>query len=230
MSVGRILVLLLGITGVLVAIGLLFGGGAVLWVDTTLPDREGFINTRTVKLQSGAYAVVTKPAEIDLGGVWIFDYKTLATLRIESTNTDPSRGVFLGITTASDLDRYLDDVAHDEIVDLSIRPYRVDYQTHPGNSVPTAPNTETFWVASVAGTGRQTLTWDLAPGSYSLVLMNEDGSAGVDLETRIGAKVPLLRGVGIGLVTGGAVALLLGSFLIHLAVRRQRLAAKNDRN
>jgi uncharacterized membrane protein len=52
--------------------------------------------------------------------------------------------------------------------------------------------------------------------------MNSDGSAGVDMDIEFGAKIPWLLGVGIGLLAGGVVALVTGSMMVILAVRRPK--------
>ena len=52
--------------------------------------------------------------------------------------------------------------------------------------------------------------------------MNADGSADVDLDMRLGAKIPILRTVGNALIAGGLFALALGGFIIYYWVIRRR--------
>lgn len=59
-----------------------------------------------------------------------------------------------------------------------------------------------------------------AAGSYSIVLMNEDGWRGVDISVVVGVKVSLVFAFGVGLLGGGAVALVIGGVMIYLALRR----------
>jgi hypothetical protein len=47
------------------------------------------------------------------------------------------------------------------------------------------------------------VTWELERGSWSVVVMNADGSAGVAVGFEAGARIPLLAGIGIGLLIGG---------------------------
>ena len=98
----------------------------------------------------------------------------------------------------------------------------MDYRNRPGSSQPAAPITQEFWLESVNGPGTQAMEWEFQAGTWSIVLMNEDGSAGVDLSVILGVKIPWLFGTGIGLLIGGIVALLLGTFIIVLAARRSR--------
>jgi len=57
-------------------------------------------------------------------------------------------------------------------------------------------------------------------GTWSLILMNEDGSAGVDLSIVLGVKIPWLFSTGLGLLLGGIVALSIGTLIVFLAVRK----------
>ncbi len=43
--------------------------------------------------------------------------------------------------------------------------------------------------------------------------MNADGSAGVDIEARLGARLPVLSSVGVGLMVGGLVLLFVGGLI-----------------
>jgi hypothetical protein len=64
------------------------------------------------------------------------------------------------------------------------------------------------------------MEWETEVGTHSIVLMNDDGSAGVDLDAVFKVKVGSLLGISVGLLVGGIAVLLLGGFMIFLAVRR----------
>ncbi len=221
------------IFGVLILLGsvpLLFGGGALLWVHIALTDSEGFITTKYHTFERGSYAIVTEPADIEFDEEWnwgwgwhrAWDLGDLVTFKVEGSNNDPSKGIFIGVAEESYLSGYLSDVEYDEITDFSFRPYEVEYTNHPGSSVPAAPTSQTFWTAEMSGTGTQTLEWELETGTYSLMLMNDDGYRGVDLDVAIGAKVPLIFGVGVGMAVGGIVALIAGILMVIFAVRGRK--------
>ena len=220
MSAGKIVLLVLGLIILLVSVGLLFTGGAIIWADIAIKDSEGFYTTKTIQLEKDSHAIITEPAGIDLEAAWIWDWSNLVTFKVGGSNDNSSKQIFIGIAQESDLNDYLSDVEYDEITKFSIYPYNVEYTNHPGDSEPGAPTSQTFWIASAHGDGTQTLEWELEAGTYSLVLMNADGSADVDLSVVVGAKVPLIFGVGVGLLVGGIVALLLGALMIVLAVLR----------
>ena len=220
MSAGKIVLLIIGIVVVVVAMSLIATGGAVLWANGVLTDGEGYLTTKTIRVDKGSYAVVSEPADIEVGSWWVWDWGDLASFKIEGSNDDSSNDIFMGLADASDLDSYLRDVDYDEVTDFSINPDRLDYRNHPGNSEPAMPTTQDLWLKSVNGPGTQTLDWDMQGGTWSLILMNEDGSAGVDLSIVLGVKIPWLFGTGLGLLIGGIVTLPLGTLMIILAVRR----------
>jgi uncharacterized membrane protein len=51
--------------------------------------------------------------------------------------------------------------------------------------------------------------------------MNDDGSAGVDMNIVLGAKVPLLFGVGVGILVAGVIALFISILMIYFSARRR---------
>lgn len=232
MSVVRIILLIIGILFILGSPSLLFGGGTLLWMDLTQKDDNGFITTETDRLERDSYAIVTESADIDLDEEWhwgwgwnfAWDLGDLVTFKVEGSNNDDSKGIFIGVAQESDLMDYLNDVEYDEIIHFRIHSdgFDVDYRNHPGNSSPTAPTSETFWIESVSGTGIQTLEWELETGTYSLVLMNEDGSSSVDVDVSVGVKASWIFWVGIGFVVGGIGWLIGGILLVILAFRGRR--------
>lgn len=214
----KLLLALLGITGAIVAAALLIGGGTLLWVDTTMTDSEGFINTKPVELETETYAITTPPAQIEIETPGPIDVGTLASLRIVAENRDPEKGVFIGVAEATDLDGYLSNVAYAEIVELEMEPFEATFVTHSGEAAPQTPSAQAFWTASTSGVGPQTLTWDVESGDYALVLMNEDASQGVEIEAVVGARVPVIRPIGTSLLIGGGIALVFGTLMIALAL------------
>ena len=223
MSAGKIVLLVFGVIILLVSFGLMASGGALIWADNTLKDSEGFYTTETVQLERDSYAIVTPSADIDLRTAWLWDWDDLATFKIEGSNNDSAKQIFIGVAEESDVKAYLSGVEYDEITQFDIYPYRVDYRNHTGTSEPAVPTSETFWTASTHGAGTQTLEWELETGNYVLVLMNTDGSAGVDLRTVVGAKVPLIFGLSLGFVIGGIVVLVIGGLMVYFAVRKSKI-------
>ena len=99
----------------------------------------------------------------------------------------------------------------------------MDYENHPGNSTPAAPVTQSFWVVAPAhGAGTRSLVWEIEKGTFSLVLMNDDGAASVDLDVQFMAKVNHILKIAIGSVVGGMAVLLGGVFMVYFAVRKHQ--------
>jgi len=230
MSGGKIVLLIFGIIVLLVSLVLLLPGGALMWAEKALRDDEGFYTTKTIEFDRDSYAILTEPANIDLGEEWewlpwvrSWCPSDFLTLKIEGSSSDSSKQIFIGVAETSDLERYLTGVEYDEITDFKFRRLSPKYTNHPGTSEPLAPTSQAFWTASAHGAGTQTLEWGIESGTYSFLLMNEDGSRGLDLEALVGIAVPsVLWGIGVGLLIGGLVVLALAVLMIYLAVRRPK--------
>jgi hypothetical protein len=91
-----------------------------------------------------------------------------------------------------------------------------------GGPAASAPETQHFWVASTKGPGAQTLTWDAADGSWTVVVMNADGGPGIAVGEDLGATLPALPWVGVGVLAAGGVFLVGGALLIAGAIRERR--------
>ena len=102
-------------------------------------------------------------------------------LEVESRNDKP---VFVGIARTSDVDNYLAGVSHTTVTDVDTSPFDADYDDHAGDRRPVAPADSHIWAASEQGSGKQTLHWEIEDGDYSVVVMNADGSLGVDADVR----------------------------------------------
>jgi len=227
MSAGKVALLVFGIIFLLVAVGLMFAGGTLIWVDQALKDDEGFITTDDIDLEPGTpgtqvtHAIITRPADIDLEEKWVWGVIDLATIKVEVKNNNSSKQVFIGIAKESDVEDYLNSVSYNEITEFRIHPYRVYYEYHAGSSEPEeAPTDQEFWEVSSSGAGTRSLEWELESGTWVLVLMNADGSAGIDLSGSIGIKVPWIIWLGIGLLIGGIVVLIIGVLMVYFAARR----------
>ena len=229
MSGGKIVLLVFGVIVLLVSLVLLLPGGALIWAERTLRDGEGFYTSKTIELDRDSYAIVTEAADIDLGDEWewlpwvrSWGPSDFLTLKIEGSSSDSSKQIFIGVAETSDLEGYLAGVEYDEITDFKFRRLKPEYTNHPGTSEPLAPTSQAFWIASAHGDGTQTMEWAIESGTYSFLLMNEDGSRGLDMEALIGIAVPsLLWGIGVGLFIGGLVVLALAVLMLYLAARRK---------
>ncbi|MEA1958264.1 MAG: hypothetical protein U9N44_01125 [Chloroflexota bacterium] len=220
MGAAKVIVAVVGVLIILGALPLLFGGGALMWAHYALTDDAGFLTTGTVDIDRDSYAIVSTPADIEIDPSGMFWSSELVTLKVEGSSADPSKDIFIGIASESDLDAYLEDVKYDEIDTFVLVSRDISYTTNYGNSSPSSPASQSFWTAFAYGNGTQALEWDIESGTYSLVLMNADGSGDVDMEVVFGLKVPFIFGIGIGLLLGGLFLLALGIVMVVLSLRR----------
>jgi len=214
-----------GLTAVL-ATALLAGAAFLYWVDGKR-DSSGFFTTGAVHMVTSTYAITSHDLAIK-DGVLAFvgaDGSSGARLRVRSNKNTP---IFVGVAYPMDVEDYLRDSAHETLQEVDFAPFRPTYLTASGDQPPTAPTEETFWTASATGTGTQTLEWDLSSGASSVVLMNADGSQGVNASVRAGAKVDLVGRVARIVTIAGLVFLAIGVLLIVLGLRRRQQPSSPD--
>lgn len=223
MHAGRIVLLVFGAIILLVSLALIAAGGTLVWLDKAHSDSEGFITTDTIHLERASYAITTQPADIELESAWFVDRHDIGTIKVQASSENNSKQIFIGIADEADVKAYLSGVNYDEIKEFRVLPFRVYYTNHPGNSSLAAPTSQTFWVVSEHGSGTQTLEWEVESGNWVLVMMNADGSAGVDVNGSIGVKAPWVFWVGLGLLIGGILLLIIGVGLVLVATRRQKV-------
>ena len=96
------------------------------------------------------------------------------------------------------------------MTDVDYSPFHASYRDRDqgGELRPALPADQDFWAASAHGAGTQTVAWDLEDGDWSIVVMNADGSRGVDTDISAAAKVPFLGSLG-WVSLGGALVLLI---------------------
>ena len=199
------------------AFGTLVGGGVAVWADGE-KDAAGFVSTDDHHFGSGGSALSSGNLDMNLDGAqWLVDHDQFGRVRLE-VDSNRSKDVFVGIARTSDVDRYLDGVSHSIVEDVRSGPFRdfdATYDHESGDRRPMPPGNSRIWVASAEGAGTQSLTWDIEDGNWSVVVMNADGSPGVDADISAGAKLPWLDELawsllGSGTLLGiGATALLI---------------------
>ncbi|MBA3717756.1 MAG: hypothetical protein H0W87_05980 [Actinobacteria bacterium] len=222
MTGGKIALLITGIVVALLGLAALAGGTALLVLNHTARDSAGFFSTAAEPFAADSYALVSDDANVGTDGPdWLFEKGRLATVRLLGSNADSSREVFIGIGPTRRVRDYLAGTAYTTVRNFELDPFRADYLRSDGSSAPAAPTDQSFWSASASGQGRQTVTWDVRKGNWSVVVMNADASRGVDVRLSVGAKVGFIFWVGLGFAIVGGVLLVLGGFLIYFGVRRR---------
>jgi hypothetical protein len=217
-TAGRITAVVIGALLVLVSLVLLGSGGTALWADRTQRD-GGYATTDVHQFSTSGSALSTVSTELGSAGVgWLYAPSLLGDVRIRVTPTAADRPLFIGIGPSTDVDRYLAGVDHTVITEF----WGDKTENVAGGQSASAPGAQDFWVASASGSGPQTLTWDPTDGSWTVVVMNADGHSGIAVGADLGAKVPALPWIGLGLLVGGAIFMSGGVLLIASAIRHRR--------
>jgi hypothetical protein len=215
---GRITALVIGVLIGLVSLVLLGGGGTALWADLTQRD-AGYITTDVHEFSTAGSALTTEPTHFGSAGIgWLYAPGLLGQVRIRITPLSSGSAPFVGIGPTADVDRYLGGVSHTVITDI----WTDKVQVLGGGTPASAPGTQHFWVATATGPGPQTLKWDPVNGSWTVVMMNADGRPGVDVRADLGARIPALPWIAIGVLIAGAVFATGATLLIVGAIRRGR--------
>ena len=218
---GRVIALVLGILVLFPAVGLLAGGGVLLWGDRVGRNADGFVFSSSEHFTSPGSALTSARLDLSTGADWVPLSATLGKARLEVTGTGSSSDVFVGIARVSDAAAYLQGVRRTVIADLGTGNAAADEVQVPGGAPSGPPGEQDFWTASVSGSGTQRLSWSPSEGNWTLVVMNADGSPGVSVAARLGATVPALGGLAWGMLVAGLFLLVIGVLAIVLAARRR---------
>jgi hypothetical protein len=199
-TTSRIIALAAGSVLLLISLALLAGGAILVWADAE-QVYAGYVTTSTATYSTRGYALASD--SISLHGLGLFADR----VRIRISSPDASRPLFAGVAATSDVERYLGDVSY-TTVDAH------DVTGHPGPAVPAAPASALPWAARAQGSGSLTLTWEVRPGDWTAVVMNQDASAGLTVRAEAGISalaLPWLAGelLAAGVLTGLAAGALI---------------------
>ena len=214
MTTKKVLLIIFGGISALIGIGLAVGGVvllAFLGGDGYFETDEARVSTTTYALVSEGSGAGTDTSSPDTGGLE-------ATVRV-TVRPQGDEPVFVGVAPAATVASYLAGVEHDELRDIEFSPLRFRTVRQDGAAPDGPPAGRPGWLQQASGTGPQQVSFDLLGPEYQVVIMNADGSQGVDAEIRVGLQVPLLRGIGIGLLVGAALFLVLGLLLLVWGVK-----------
>lgn len=217
-TAGRITAIVIGALLVLFSLVLLGGGGTGLWADRTQRD-AGYVTTDVHRFSTSGAALATESTHLGSPGVgWLYSPGLLGNVRIRVTPASAGPALFVGIGRSTDVDRYLAGVDHTVISDF----FGNKVEAAGGGAPQSAPVTQSFWVASATGSGARTLKWDPHGGSWTVVVMNADGRPGINVGADLGARMPAVLWIAIGLLAAGAVFMAGGALLIAGAIRGRR--------
>jgi hypothetical protein len=215
-SGARVLAVVAASVAVLIALALLAAGLTLVAAHTFLRDADGYYASSAERLATATYALT---ADARVGG-WFTD-EAAGRVRISATR-DGGRPVFVGIARKGDLDRYLTNIAHEQVTDVSFGPFSsfsYDSVRHGGSGAPGRPAAARFWVASRTGRGTQSLEWEVEQGRWAIAVMNADGGRSVRADVRVAARPRLVVPAAIALLAGGLLLLAAAGTGLWLALR-----------
>jgi hypothetical protein len=203
---------------VLFSLGLLTGGGAALWADTTQRDSAGYLDLGTANYSTSGYALASQGIVINSGTGWDAASSLFGTARIRVTQASGAGPVFVGISSPSAVSNYLSGVQYATFEGTVQR--NITYTQHAGSAPKTRPADTGIWTVKASGTGTQTLIFPVRNGDWTVVAMNADATRPVNVQANVAATIPSLPWLATGLLISGAIFLVAGIILIVIPVRR----------
>ena len=211
----------LAVGGAIVALlaGLVLAvAGVTIWTDVAKRDGSGYLSTNEHRYASPTRAIATE--EVTIGTE--IPKGLIGKVRLQAASAKP---VFVGIARKAAVDAYLAGASYATAKDVDLDPFTVTYVTHGGSASPGRPAAQTFWAASAVGADGTHLTWKPKSGSWSIVVMNADGSPGVSADVTAGAKVAWLLWAGIGIALVGGLLLAAAALMLVRGLRGPRATA-----
>jgi uncharacterized protein DUF4389 len=222
MRAGRIIIVIVGALLAFMGFGAAAGGSAMVVAHATQRDGAGFYTSPTERLDTATAVLMTR---VNLGSAAdVGPANPLGTVRVTARPVSESGPLFIGIGPQGAVEGWLTGTSYERITDLRYRPFRTDTDLVTGERSVSPPTGQSFWVASVSGTGTQTLTWPSERGSWAVVLMNADARTGVVADVSVGARTGLLLPAGLLLGSLGLLLLIAGIGVMLVAVSGTRTA------
>jgi hypothetical protein len=209
---GPVIALVVGLLGLLPALALTALGGSGLWLDSRR-DQAGFVSTdtRTLATPTAAITVEDVDLELDRGtSTWLRPDR-FGTVRVRATAPDGG-ALFVGVAPQSAVEAWLGPVAHDQVRDIAFGD--VTYVRAAGEASAGPPTAQGFWATQVSGPGTQTLSWPVTTGRWALVIARADGAPGVQARVDVGANIPSLTGIAVGLLVAGILGVVVCGTLV----------------
>jgi hypothetical protein len=208
-TAGRVVTLVIGSLLALISLGFLGGGGTLLWAGQAL-RHDGYVTTGTSTYSTTGYALASDRLSMHWG---LLLTGLVGDVRVRITPVGPDRPVFVAIGPADRVAAYLSGTRYATVTDAG------RLAAHDGAARPAPPVTAGIWAAQAAGTGTQVLRWTAQDGDWTVVAMNQDGSAGVTVRADAGVSAPGLLRLALKLIAGGVILGALSVALIWVPAR-----------
>jgi hypothetical protein len=191
---------------------LLVGVGGLLAMQHR--DDDGAFTAQLAPIHTDGYAVIVPDVNATMTRFGIGPLLGSGEVKIALRSS--TAAILMAIAPRSDVQRYLDGVAHTEVASVGYADGDAPVTAHPyiGIRPPAPPRDQAFW--GLAGT--ESLDWELGPGQpLSLVLLRADGQPGFDLTLAVSRYADWIKPATVGLLVAGLAGLLGGLVLLFMA-------------
>ncbi len=217
----RIAAVIFGV--VVVLAGVAFAATGLVAIALDAGRSSGYVDLDATSFQTGSYALdgqtLMSDEAVTSDQTWL---SLFGTARIQVSELDGSRPIFVGVTSAAEAQAYLSSTSHDDFRDTA---KGAVYVGRPGGAPSELPAGANIWISQSSGTGSQTV-YVPAKQPFTLVVMNADGSRALNVRVDLAASLPGLGLFGAGLLVVGLLVFAGGVALIVVPIRRARAARR----
>jgi hypothetical protein len=218
----RVVRVILGLLLLAVGVPALFVGGA-FWIAMQHRDPGGAFTGALERADTDGYAVVVRDTDGLLGQSAPFTRAGETTVRITArTSTGPA---FVGIAPTSAVTAYLGTSSYLRVDGVDLGTGELPLTTTPvdGEGIrPGNPARQPFWTAGGMGSVDWTPS-QLRDTRYSLVVMNPDGRAGLEVSATAEVRPSWLNGLTWGALVLGSICTALAALVLAWPGRRREV-------
>ena len=231
MSKGINLKKVLGIIFLVLAITSLGSGGLIWLMNAQKTDATGFTMSPKINIVTESPMIVFSDHTFNLKE----EIPTPIQLLINPDNfiverwsitSNLNKNVFIGIAEAKKADSFTKTLHYKEANDWDIDqgPWKMDlwvntYYNHIGAESAQPPQNANIWLASNSGSKVAVFEKTMVSGDYWVIIVNVDGSPGLNIDLQVGGKIPVLQWLPIPLLV---LALLLGGIGVFFYTRKNK--------
>ena len=199
-------------------------------VKDVMTDEDGYLMSKTQTIQVPSYGIVADEIDIELDqdAMRFFQRQGgFVSFKVTTESLNPTKEVFVGVARYADAYNYIEPMEYHEIDDIDMgwnmgEHHDPVYVLHPGDAPGTPPTEQDFWIVQESSTGEQTISWEPEEGNYYVVLMNADGSEGIEANIKVGVQVPFFGGIGDILIGAGVVVGAIGLVMLYFTIKRNQ--------
>jgi len=241
-KISRILYLVSGIMVIITGIVFITGGAGILFFNRSA-DGEGYHWSNTYEVRTSTYAFtmeIRSLSMVDLYsrfGTKLFGADNAVQAKWTVQPVDTVNDLFTGLSTAANGKKYISNMETEGTVWNMGGPFDPEIVITsllvsgkglggPGQS----PFSETIWLAACLGRGEAKIeyqpVWDTGSDDKYLIIMNNDRTAKVNADIKMGFSFPVFSWLPWRLIPLGVIVCLGGIYVLWRGFKRQELRDK----